>query len=216
MPSSPPFRSAQSGSSTLHAHHSRAPRPRWRTPAHFARRSRLDRDGLRNPGSPIHACSSPIREACARSKSRSCWWHPNARGQSSEESLSAIGGRRKKRLQLAPGDAAPPRARSSEDYMRWAKDRLLRYQRTQKSLDWVRHRGLQLPEGGSPAQGSVNTVITDQDINKKPCLVPIQWAAIAQGGSCQAGPHNKLTDKRGYCKAVQSFTGRRRWDGASA
>lgn len=36
--------------------------------------------------------------------------HSNARGQSVEVSLSAIGGRRKKRPKLAPGVVAPSRA----------------------------------------------------------------------------------------------------------
>jgi hypothetical protein len=58
--------------------------------------------------------------------------------------------------------------RQGFEYVRWIEKGLLRYRPVQKSLEWVRHRGLQLPKGGSPAQGSVNRVVTDADIVNNP------------------------------------------------
>ena len=47
---------------------------------------------------------------------------------------------------------------------------------TAKSLAWVRHRGTQLPEGGSPARSSWESVVTERDIVKAPA-----YAAEAPG-----------------------------------
>ncbi len=46
----------------------------------------------------------------------------------------------------------------------WINKGYLLYQNQEKSLDWVRRSGLQLPKGGSLSQGSGATVKTEQDI----------------------------------------------------
>ena len=54
----------------------------------------------------------------------------------------------------------------------------LRYRQTQKSADWVRHRGLYLPRGGSPDQRSSwpKKILVEADIVKP--SAPLQKAAI--------------------------------------
>lgn len=50
--------------------------------------------------------------------------------------------------------------------------KVLRYRQTQKSADWVRHRGLKLPKGGSPDQRSSwpKNILTEADIIKSASL----------------------------------------------